>query len=59
MNLKKSYFFSITEKGSTLLIEEFPSRDDLDETQETIEKIYNWTDKNNIKMNEKKSGILL
>ena len=39
MNLKKSYFFSITEKGSTLLIEEFPSRDDLDETQETIEKI--------------------
>ena len=39
MNLKNSYFFSITEKGSNLLIEEFPGREDLDETKEQIEKI--------------------
>tara|TARA_B100000945_G_scaffold320417_1_gene330444 strand:- start:3640 stop:4188 length:549 start_codon:yes stop_codon:yes gene_type:complete len=39
MNLKNSYFFSITEKGSKLLIEEFPDRQDLDDTKKGIEKI--------------------
>ena len=39
MSLKNSYFFSITEKGSRLLIEEFPERQDLENTKEEIEKI--------------------
>ena len=39
MNLKSSYFFPITEKGSKILIEEFPSSDDLDDTKKEIEKI--------------------
>jgi len=39
MPLKNSYFFSITEKGSNLLIEEFPEKKDLEDTKEEIEKI--------------------
>ena len=39
INLSNSYFFEITEKGSQILIEEFPSKDDLDDTKEEIEKI--------------------
>ncbi len=39
MTLKNSYFFEITEKGSKLLIEEFPERKDLENTKEDIEKI--------------------
>ena len=39
ISLKNSYFFPITEKGSRLLIEEFPSRKNLNETKEEIKKI--------------------
>ena len=39
INLNNSYFFPITEKGSQILIEEFPGKDDLDDTKEEIEKI--------------------
>ena len=39
ISLKNSYFFPITEKGSQLLIEEFPSREDLDDTTNEIQKI--------------------
>jgi len=39
MSLKNSYFFSITEKGSRLLIEEFPERKDLEDTKKEIEQI--------------------
>ena len=39
ISLKNSYFFPITEKGSQLLIEEFPSREDLDYTTNEIQKI--------------------
>ena len=39
MSLKNSYFFSITEKGSKLLIEEFPRRKDIENTKQEIEKI--------------------
>ena len=39
MKLNNSFFFSITEKGSKLLIEEFPDRQDLDDTKKGIEKI--------------------
>ena len=39
INLSNSYFFEITEKGSQILIEEFPSKDDLNDTKEEIEKI--------------------
>ena len=39
MSLKNSYFFSITEKGSRLLIEEFPERKDLENTKKEIEQI--------------------
>ena len=39
INLTNSYFFVITEKGSQILIEEFPGRDDLDDTRNEIEKI--------------------
>ncbi len=39
MNLKSSYFFSITEKGSRLLIDEFPKRRDIEDTKKEIEKI--------------------
>ncbi len=39
MSLKNSYFFSITEKGSKLLIEEFPERRDLEDTKKEIEQI--------------------
>ena len=39
MSLKESYFFPITEKGSKLLIEEFPGKQDLEKTKEEIEKI--------------------
>ena len=39
MSLKNSYFFPITEKGSKLLIEEFPERKDIEDTKKEIEKI--------------------
>ena len=39
INLNDSYFFKITEKGSQLLIEEFPSRENINDTKEDIEKI--------------------
>ena len=39
MSLDKSYFFPIVEKGNRFLIEEFPSRNDLDDTKKEIEKI--------------------
>ena len=39
ISLKNSYFFPITEKGSRLLIEEFPSRKNLNETKEELKKI--------------------
>tara|TARA_Y100001970_G_scaffold262827_1_gene347559 strand:- start:10165 stop:10713 length:549 start_codon:yes stop_codon:yes gene_type:complete len=39
ISLKNSYFFSITEKGSKILIEEFPSTKDIDDTKKEIEKI--------------------
>ena len=39
MNLNNSYFFSITEKGSRLLIEEFPERKDIEDTKKEIENI--------------------
>jgi len=39
MSLKNSYFFSMTEKGSKLLIEEFPEKKDLEDTKKEIEKI--------------------
>ena len=39
ISLDKSYFFSITEKGSKLLIDEFPSKKNLNDTKESIEKI--------------------
>ena len=39
MTLNNSYFFSITEKGSRLLIEEFPEQKDLENTKDEIEKI--------------------
>tara|TARA_B100000959_G_C14963321_1_gene616691 strand:- start:1707 stop:2252 length:546 start_codon:yes stop_codon:yes gene_type:complete len=39
MSLKNSYFFSITKKGSRLLIEEFPEKKDLENTKKEIEKI--------------------
>ena len=39
MNLKSSYFFIITEKGSSLLIEEFPNNRDLEDATEEINKI--------------------
>ena len=39
MSLKESYFFPITERGSKLLIEEFPGKQDIEKTKEEIEKI--------------------
>ena len=39
MSLDKSYFFPIVEKGNRFLIEEFPSRNELDDTKKEIEKI--------------------
>ena len=39
MSLSKSYSFPIVEKGSKLLIEEFPSGNDIQKTKEEIEKI--------------------
>ena len=39
MSLKNSYFFSMTEKGSKLLIEEFPEKKDLEDTKKEIENI--------------------
>ena len=39
MSLDNSYFFLITQKGSQLLIEEFPSRKDIENTKDEIEKI--------------------
>ena len=38
-SLNKSYFFPIVEKGSTLLIQEFPNKKDIDNTKKEIEKI--------------------
>ena len=39
MSLKNSYFFPITEKGSKLLIQEFPERKDIENTKKEIENI--------------------
>ena len=39
MSLSKSFSFPLIEKGSKLLIEEFPSGNDIKETKEEIEKI--------------------
>ena len=39
MSLNKSYFFPIVEKGSTLLIQEFPNKKDIDDTKKEIENI--------------------
>ena len=39
MSLNKSFSFPLVEKGSRLLIEEFPSSEDFKETKEEIEKI--------------------
>ena len=39
MSLSKSFSFPIVEKGSKLLIEEFPSGNDIQKTKEEIEKI--------------------
>ena len=39
MSLESSYFFPITNKGSKLLIQEFPSREELNDTKKEIEKI--------------------
>ena len=39
MSLNKSLSFPLVEKGSKLLIEEFPSGNDIKETKEEIEKI--------------------
>jgi hypothetical protein len=39
MSLDRSFSFPIVEKGSKLLIEEFPSSEDFKETKEEIEKI--------------------
>ena len=39
MSLNKSYFFPIVEKGSTLLIQEFPNKKNIENTRKEIEKI--------------------
>jgi len=39
ISLDKARFFTIVEKGSKLLIEEFPERKDLENTKDKIEKI--------------------
>ena len=39
MSLDRAYSFPIVEKGSKLLIEEFPSSNDIQKTKEEIEKI--------------------
>ncbi len=39
ISLNKSYFFPIVEKGSKLLIQEFPNKKDIEDTKEGIEKI--------------------
>ena len=39
MSLNKSFFFSVTEKGSRLLIEEFPERNQIEDTKKEIENI--------------------
>jgi len=39
MSLKNSHFFSITKKGSELLINEFPDRKEIENTKEKIEEI--------------------
>ena len=39
INSSNSYFFAITEKGSQILVEELPSKDDLNDTKKEIEKI--------------------
>ena len=39
MSINNSYFFSITEKGSKLLIEELANKKDIENTKEKIEKI--------------------
>ena len=39
ISLNKAYFFPIVEKGSTLLIQEFPNKKDIEDTREEIEKI--------------------
>ena len=37
--LTRHIFFNLVEKGSKILIEEFPGQDDIENTKETIEKI--------------------
>ena len=37
--IKQISFFPIVEKGSKLLIEEFPSRDEIEKTKKEIENI--------------------
>ena len=44
MSLNNSYFFPITEKGSKLLIQEYPERKDIENTKKEIENI--WNEKN-------------
>ena len=39
ISLNKAYFFPIVEKGSTLLIQEFPSKREIDDTKKGIQKI--------------------
>ena len=39
MSIDKSYFFPITEKGSSLLIEEFPKKQEIEDTKKEIENI--------------------
>ena len=39
ISINEAHFFNLVERGSKMLIEEFPSQDDLENTKETIEKI--------------------
>ncbi len=39
ISIEQSYFFPVVKKGGELLIDEFPSEEDLENTKEKIEKI--------------------
>ena len=39
ISINEAHFFNLVEKVSKILIEEFPSQDDIENTKETIEKI--------------------
>ena len=39
ISINEAHFFNLVEKGSKILIEEFPGQDDIENTKETIEKI--------------------